>query len=137
METSPSPEPIARRPLLCGGASCAQEVGRALQALSGRWAFAVLEAIYLAGGRGRFRELQRRIGGISQKELARHLSSLGEHGLVRRVAAEDGRAVHHELTAEGLDLLARVQALGEWSREREQREREFAPWVRPLVAPGR
>ncbi|MBA2676098.1 helix-turn-helix domain-containing protein [Ramlibacter sp.] len=129
METStPSSDPAAH--LLCGGQSCAQQVGRALQALSGRWAFGVLEAVYFAGGSGRFRELQRRIGRISQKELARQLVGLADTGVLRRVVAEDA-GVRYEVTPEGVDLLVRLQALREWSGPREPAD--LAAWVRPLA----
>ncbi|MES2939902.1 MAG: helix-turn-helix domain-containing protein [Pseudomonadota bacterium] len=128
--TTPSLAPAAAH-LLCGGQSCAQQIGRALQALSGRWAFGVLEAVYFAGGSGRFRELQRRIGRISQKELARQLVSLADSGVVRRLVSEDDGGVRYEVTPEGVDLLARLQALGEWSEQREPVG--LAPWVRPLV----
>lgn len=130
METSPSSATAAAH-FLCGGRSCAQQVGRALQALSGRWAFAVLEAVYFAGGSGRFRELQRRIGRISQKELARQLVSLAASGVVRRVVSEDDRSVRYEVTPDGVDLLARLQALGQWSEQRAPAP--LAAWVRPLA----
>ena len=129
METSTLPAFTPH--LLCGGQSCALQVGRTLQALSGRWAFGVLEAVYFAGGSGRFRELQRRIGGISQKELARQLVNLARSGVLRRVVSEDDAGVRYEVTPEGVDLLVRLQALGEWSTQREPAG--LAAWVRPLA----
>lgn len=114
METNIPPEAGTQ---LCGGLSCAAEAAPALELLGGRWAFALLEALHLAGGRSRFRDLQRRVGGISQKELARNLSQLAGAGVVRRLSLDGPpRQVLYELTARGLALLQRASLLAEWSR---------------------
>jgi DNA-binding HxlR family transcriptional regulator len=110
----------------CGGRSCASEISLALEALSGKWAVPVLEGLYFTGGPGRFRALQRRIGTISQKELARQLHKLMEHRIVRRSAGgEATREVTYSLTESGLQLMYQLQGLGDWTKS--NRERRSSP----------
>lgn len=111
--------------------SCAHEARQALSLLAGRWAFPVLESLHLQGGTCRFRPLQRQLGAISQKELARHLQALVQSGLVRR--CEQGpREVAYELTARGTSLLQSAQALVDWARE-DAKPRAAATWLDPIV----
>jgi DNA-binding HxlR family transcriptional regulator len=99
----------------CNGASCATEVTRALGLVTGRWAVPVLEAMYFARGPVRFREIQRRIGAISQKELTRQLSKLAHHGVaVRRSLPGASQRVEYELSAHGISLMRQLDALGKW-----------------------
>jgi DNA-binding HxlR family transcriptional regulator len=122
----------------CGGASCASEIAAAVAAISGRWAIEVLEGLHFAGGASRFRDLQRRVGAISSKELTRQLGTLAAHGIVRRVERPP-RNVSYELTASGRELMHRAQALGEWVRRREAapgptRHEGRALWLDPILA---
>ena len=100
----------------CGGQSCEGEVSRAVGLLSGRWSVPVLEALCLAPDAvSRFRELQRRIPGISQKELSRQLSMLVNAGVARRESElNNPRQVRYSLTPRGHALLKHMDALGRW-----------------------
>lgn len=139
----------------CAGVTCASEVGQAVAALSGRWAVKVLESLYFAGGSSRFRDLQRRIGTISQKELSRQLGNLAQHLVVRRSVQEDPPSlIVYELTEQGFGLMRRMQALGEWAKESRLKrnlpceiaqgaseicpQQRKASWIDPLIsAPAR
>lgn len=102
----------------CGGASCEAEVARAVALIAGRWSVPVLEALCLVGAPVRFRELQRRVGVISQKELTRQLSLFVHHGVVvRRAGSTDRASVHYAITERGMSLLQRMDALGRWVKE--------------------
>jgi DNA-binding HxlR family transcriptional regulator len=64
----------------------------------------------------RFRELQRGLGRITQKELTRHLRRLEASGLVaREVFHEVPPRVEYRLTDLGRSLLGPLEALGQWS----------------------
>lgn len=102
----------------CEGLSCESEITRVLSLVSGRWAVPVLETLLFAGEPVRFRELQRRIGGISQKQLSQQLNSFVHHAVVRRHAVDGpGARVDYVLTARGEALLMRMDALGRWVRQ--------------------
>ncbi|MFB7721960.1 MULTISPECIES: winged helix-turn-helix transcriptional regulator [unclassified Nocardia] len=61
-------------------------------------------------------ELQRAIGGISQKMLTQTLRRMERMGLLeRRRYAEAPPRVEYELTAAGIDLLTPILALGVWA----------------------
>ncbi|HJV61044.1 MAG TPA: helix-turn-helix domain-containing protein [Albitalea sp.] len=104
-------------PPYCAGSSCEVDIARAVTLVAGRWAVPVLEALVFANGPLRFRELQRRVAGISQKELTRQLTSFVHHGVALRHAIEGpGARVQYELTPHGRGLLAQMDALGRWLR---------------------
>jgi DNA-binding HxlR family transcriptional regulator len=111
-------DPATDRADYCAGASCAQEVARAVSVLAGRWAVPVLEALYFAPGTAsRFRELQRRVSGISQKELSRQLTAFVNAGVAQRNQGQAGpRQVAYSVTPRGRQLLAHMDALGQWAR---------------------
>jgi DNA-binding HxlR family transcriptional regulator len=99
----------------CEGRSCEQEVARAISLVAGRWAVPVLEALVFAGAPVRFRELQRRVGGISQKELSRQLAAFVHHGIAhRRADALHPTRVDYSLTPRGHALLGQMDQLGRW-----------------------
>lgn len=95
---------------------CLQHVIHAVSVLNGRWTPAVLAALYVMGSPCRFSALHRSIDGISQKELARHLSNLVYQGVIRRESSQ--RSVRYSLTSDGMQLLVRMKSLGEWSQAR-------------------
>ncbi len=69
----------------------------------------------LRSGPSRFSELQRQIGGISQKMLAQTLRKLESDGLVRRtVHPNSPPRVDYALTEEGQTLVGPLQALCDW-----------------------
>ncbi len=70
----------------------------------------------LRNGPMRPSQLQRAVGGISQKMLTQTLRRLERDGLAqRRRYAEAPPRVEYELTEPGLDLLIPIQALGAWA----------------------
>jgi DNA-binding HxlR family transcriptional regulator len=70
----------------------------------------------LEHGPMRFSQLQRGIGGISQKMLAQTLRSLERDGLVRRtVYAEVPPRVEYQLTDLGQTLCAPIAAIRDWA----------------------
>lgn len=121
-----APAPQAVRPgslqattAYCGGRSCAPEVAHALALVTDKWAVPVLEALVLHAGDSRFRELQRRVGVITQKELSRQLTRLVHHGVVGRDSDPlHPRHVRYRLTPHGQALLAQLDLLGQWAQGR-------------------
>lgn len=117
--------------------ACLQHVVNAVAVLHGRWVPAVLATLYLVKLPCRFSELQRRIPGISEKELARHLAHLTSQGVVQREAV--ARAVQYSLTADGMRLLGRMKSLGQWSQDRATMAGRLhgrvgaASWVDPIL----
>jgi DNA-binding HxlR family transcriptional regulator len=85
----------------------------------------------------RFRELQRVIGAITQKELTKQLRRLERFGLVqRRIFAEVPLRVEYRLTTLGSTLVDPLVALSRWSLEHASdvasaRRRYDADTVRP------
>jgi DNA-binding HxlR family transcriptional regulator len=101
----------------CAGESCEFEVARTVALIAGRWAVPIMESLYFAGEPVRFRALQRRLGSISQKELARQLTLFVHHAVVSRREHEGSRAgIEYALTARGLALLKQMDALGRWAK---------------------
>lgn len=133
---APGPPRVSHGPRGHGATpECLQHVIHAVAVLNGRWAPAVLATLYFAVSPCRFSELHRRIDGISQKELARHLAHLVEQGVIRREAAQ--RSVRYALTTDGLQLLARMKSLGEWSQGRRHRlglgDGRTRTWLDPIL----
>jgi len=124
----------------CDGSSCAQQVQAAVKLLSGAWAVPVLEALALAPAQTcRFRELQRRAPGISQKELSRCLGEFVAADIVRRLVLK-AQHVEYRLSARGHGLLAIADTLGRWEKgrgtEAGQARSPFGPasWLAPLMS---
>jgi DNA-binding HxlR family transcriptional regulator len=112
-----SPPSVATVNSYCAGTSCELDVSRAVALVSSRWAVPVLEALYFAAAPVRFRELQRRLSTISQKELTRQLTVFVHHSVVSRREQRSTRAsVDYSLTERGMALLAQMDALGRWGK---------------------
>ena len=84
-----------------------------LDTLFSRWTglvlMALLERTY------RFRELSRRVGGVSEKMLAQTLTQLEKDGFVKRVAyPEIPPRVEYSLTPMGREAAGLMQQLGTW-----------------------
>src|SRR5436190_22492879 len=63
--------------------------GRAMELVAHKWTIHILFALHEAGGPVRFRQLQRTVAPITQKELTKRLRDLERSGLIhRRVYAE-------------------------------------------------
>jgi DNA-binding HxlR family transcriptional regulator len=102
--------------LPCGGESCAEQAAWAIELLRNRWSVAILEQLGFVTEPLRFGELQRRVGGISQRELSRQLQLLVSRDvLVRTVRAQKPLQVDYALTSSGWSLLAHVEALSAWA----------------------
>ena len=85
-----------------------------VSAISGRWKLLV---IYWLGQRTfRFNELQRNLGGITHRTLARQLTELQASGFVAR---KDFKSipphVEYSLTPLGQSLIPLLQAMHEWA----------------------
>jgi len=91
--------------------SCPAEVAMAL--LAGRWKLMII--YWLLQGTRRFNELQRDLGGITHRTLARTLREMEADGLVRR---HDHRTipprVDYSLTAKGESLAPVLVAMQQW-----------------------
>lgn len=105
--------------LPCGGESCADEAALAIELLRNRWSVAILEQLGFVTEPLRFGELQRRVAGISQRELSRQLQLLASRAIVERtVRAKKPLQVDYALTSSGRSLLAHVEGLSAWARGR-------------------
>lgn len=87
-----------------------------LERIADKWTALVIQI--LAGGTMRYAELQRAIGGISQKMLTQTLRSLERDGLVQRtVHPVVPPKVEYSLTRLGRTLIDPLQALCRWSEK--------------------
>lgn len=94
-----------------------------------RWTVPVL--VSLEGGRMRFGEIARDVGGVAQKQLAATLKELERDGFVLRTAfATIPPRVEYELTELGQELVGGVKRLGSIAFNNRERiasaRREFA-----------
>lgn len=79
-----------------------------------KWRLLIMRDL-LANESMRFKELQRSVGGISQKVLTTNLREMEEAGLVvRRVYAEVPPRVEYSLTETGLSLQPVIDAMWAW-----------------------
>ena len=89
---------------------------RALKLIADKWTVLVIYAF--TRGTRRYKELQREIGGISQKMLTKTLRSLERDGLVARdVYPVVPPRVEYSLTPLGETLIEVITALCNWARE--------------------
>jgi DNA-binding HxlR family transcriptional regulator len=89
--------------------------GDALDLIASKWAVHIVFQLN-RGGVLRFRELQRIIGAITQKELTKQLRRLERFGLVqRRIFAEVPLRVEYRLTTLGSTLVDPLLSLSRWS----------------------
>ena len=85
-----------------------------LMLIGSKWQVLILRDL-LAHGTMRFKELQRSIGGISQKVLTSNLRAMERAGLVdRQVYAEVPPRVEYALTPLGQSLSPVLEALQHW-----------------------
>jgi DNA-binding HxlR family transcriptional regulator len=90
--------------------------GRAMELVAHKWTIHILFALHEAGGPVRFRQLQRTVAPITQKELTKRLRDLERSGLVhRKVFAEVPPRVEYRLTELGLTLIPALTGLHEWA----------------------
>lgn len=101
-------EPPTRNSLpLCPVETCVSLVGS-------KWRLLIMRDLLLNGSM-RFKELQRSLGGISQKVLTTNLRNMEDSGLiVRRVYAEVPPRVEYSLTEIGKSLRPVIDAMWKW-----------------------
>src|SRR5262245_22484008 len=88
----------------------------AIELVAHKWTVHVVFALHVGGGPVRFRQLQRVIGSITQKELTKRLRDLERSGLVaRQVFAEVPPRVEYRLTELGTTLIPALKSLHEWA----------------------
>ncbi len=86
--------------------------------IAGKWALPILHELAAQGAPVRFRELQRGLSPITQKELTRHLRQFEQQGLVKRTAyADRPLRVEYELTSLGRTLELPLMGLVAWMQE--------------------
>lgn len=103
------PQPTGETPDQC-------PAGRAMGLVAHKWTIHILFALHETGAPARFRELQRRVAPITQKELTKRLRDLERSGLVgRRVYAEVPPRVEYRLTELGSTLIPALTGLHEWA----------------------
>jgi DNA-binding HxlR family transcriptional regulator len=89
-----------------------------MELIAHKWTIHILFALHEAGGPTRFRQLQRTVAPITQKELTKRLRDLERSGLVhRRVYAEVPPRVEYWLTELGQTLIPALTALHEWAEK--------------------
>lgn len=95
------------------GSYCEETARRTIDLIGGKWSMRVLWELMLEDRR--YADLQRRVGGISQKVLSSELRSLVGAGLVdREVASTIPPQVTYRITAEGRSLSQVFVALHQW-----------------------
>ena len=89
--------------------------------VSGKWSIPILYRLMVTRRPIRFRELQRAVAPITQKELTKHLRLFEQRGLIRRFAyAEVPPRVEYEATELALTLRPTLDLLAEWMRSHGQ-----------------
>lgn len=87
-----------------------------LERIADKWTALIIHV--LATGTHRYAELQREIGGVSQKMLTQTLRTLERDGLVqRKVYAVVPPKVEYTLTSLGRTLVEPLQAICRWSEK--------------------
>ncbi|HWS50115.1 MAG TPA: helix-turn-helix domain-containing protein [Microbacterium sp.] len=103
-------------PYVCG-------IDAALDVVSGKWKGLILWELF-EHHTLRFAQLRRALPGVSEKMLTQHLREMETDGLVhRRVYAEVPPRVEYSLTDEGDALNQALEPLGDWGRQRIERNR--------------
>lgn len=87
-----------------------------LDRIGDKWSLLIISSLAESdGGRRRFSDLMRSVGGISQRMLTTTLRHLERDGLVtREVFPEIPPRVEYTLTAQGYSLLVPVKSLIDW-----------------------
>lgn len=100
---------------LCFG-QCPVLIRETLDLIAAKWTVPIFFALQSASGPVRYAELQRRLGDITPKELAKHLRNFETAGLVKRtVYPTVPPRVEYALTELGESLLPSLQILADWA----------------------
>jgi DNA-binding HxlR family transcriptional regulator len=103
-------------PMLGNAYDCNCPTRQVLNWIGDKWTVLVIGMLH--DGTKRFSELQRTIGGISQKMLSQTLRNLERDGLViRTVYPEVPPRVEYKLTPLGETLVPPILALREWAEQ--------------------
>jgi len=103
--------PLSMKPNVFNGKCGSQQV---LDLIANKWAALIIYA--LARGTKRYSQLQREIGGVSQKMLTQTLRSLERDGLVaREVYPVVPPRVEYSLTTLGRTLIEPLRAICRWA----------------------
>ncbi len=93
-------------------------LSQVLAVIGHRWTVQVLWTLHYATRPLRFRELQRSLEPITQKELTNRLRELEASGMVHRtVYAEVPPRVEYRMTELGQTIMPLLVALGEWVKQ--------------------
>ena len=100
---------------LCAG-QCPELIRETLDLISAKWTVPIFFALRNASGPLRYADLQRSLGDITPKELAKNLRNFQLSGMVERtVYPTVPPRVEYELTALGETLLPGLEALADWA----------------------
>jgi DNA-binding HxlR family transcriptional regulator len=95
--------------------ACTAATIRALQLLEGKWKLVIIGQLF-ANKVIRFSELERAVGGVTQKMLIQQLKQLEKDGLLlRTVYPQVPPKVEYSLTDFGRSLGPAITALREWA----------------------
>ncbi len=95
---------------------CPVLIRETLDLIAAKWTVPMFFALQSASGPLRYAELQRRLGDITPKELAKHLRNFETAGLVvRTVHPTVPPRVEYALTELGESLLPSLQTLADWA----------------------
>lgn len=85
-----------------------------MDVLTGKWKFHILGTL-LYGGRMRYTDLQKVVGGIGSKMLSKELQDLEMNQLLTRITNQSGaNSVEYELTDFGKTLEPVIDAIAKW-----------------------
>jgi DNA-binding HxlR family transcriptional regulator len=89
---------------------------RVFDLIAHKWTVTIVYRLHRASGPIRFRQLQRLVDPITQKELTKRLRDLERSGLVdRTVFAEVPPRVEYRLTELGATLIPAIAGLHQWA----------------------
>ncbi|MEK1887971.1 MAG: helix-turn-helix domain-containing protein [Phyllobacterium sp.] len=100
---------------MCFG-QCPVLIRETLDLIAAKWTVPIFFALRGASGPIRYADLQRRLGEITPKELAKHLRNFETAGMVRRtVYPTVPPRVEYALTELGETLLPSLETLADWA----------------------
>jgi DNA-binding HxlR family transcriptional regulator len=96
--------------------NCPLLIRETLDLITAKWSVPIFFALQASPGPLRYAELQRRVGRVTPKELAKHLRQLETAGLVqRRVHPTAPPQVDYALTELGESLSPSLEGLADWA----------------------
>jgi DNA-binding HxlR family transcriptional regulator len=87
-----------------------------LDQFADKWTILILNVLCTSGGKARFNEIKRLIGGISQKTLSQCLRRLERDGVIERAVLDTAPiGVEYSITPLGRTLETPFKALYDWA----------------------